>query len=77
MGLIERAAFAYIDFRLRARDTPVGRAVRAMGLVAGYTLIGIPILVGGYLLKSAIGLNMSSNTHMGGICARSGWRSGK
>ena len=76
-SFIERAAFVYLDFRLRARETPIGRAARAVGLVAGYTFMVLPLLVGGYLLKSAIGFDAIPGTHMGGYIPDLEWRPGK
>ncbi len=72
--LVERAAFAYLEFRLRSRETPLGHAVRAIGLVTGYSLMALPLLVGGYFLKSAIGFDMFPGTHMGGYLPDVEWR---
>ena len=65
-SLVERTALAYWNLRLGVRATPAGQSVRAMGLVAGYAMIAAPLLVAGYLLKSAIGFDLFPGTHMGG-----------
>lgn len=55
---VERAALALLQFRLRAYDSVPGRAVRAVGLVAGYTLMALPIMFGAYCAKSALGIDL-------------------
>lgn len=54
----EKASLALLNFRLRSYDSPVGKAMRAVGLVAGYALVGIPLLFGAYCAKSAIGFDL-------------------
>ena len=64
--LVESAALMYWNLRHGVRVTPVGQAVRAMGLVAGYGLMAATLLVAGYFVKSAVGFDTVPGTHMGG-----------
>lgn len=54
----ERAALALFTWRERAYHSPAGQAVRAVGLVAGYSLAAAPILFGAYAAKSALGVDL-------------------
>ena len=65
-SLVEQAALAYWNLRHGVRTSPLGVSVRAMGLVAGYAMMTVTLLVAGYFLKSAIGFDVVPGTHMGG-----------
>lgn len=65
-SLVESAALTYWNVKHGVRMTPVGQAIRATGLVAGYGLMTATLLVAGYLFKSAIGFDVVPGTHMGG-----------
>lgn len=73
-SLVESVALAYWNLRHGVRVTPVGQAIRAMGLVVGYAAVAVPLLVAGYLLKSAIGFDLFPGTHMGGYVPDIGGR---